>query len=129
MDAKLTSYSYATPACTGGKCTGQDEDTLAANLAAKGPVSICVNAASWNLYSGGIYSAKCSGAWRKLDHCVQLVGYDKSGATPYWIVRNSWSEDWGENGYIYLEMGKNQCGVADEATLVASTTAVKTVTV
>ncbi len=39
-----------------------------------------------------------------LDHCVQLVGYDTTTSTPYWIVRNSWNTSWGINGYIYLEM-------------------------
>ena len=35
----------------------------------------------------------------------------------YWIVRNSWSSTWGEQGYIYLEMAKNTCGLADDATI------------
>ena len=43
-----------------------------------GPLSVCVNAGSWNSYTGGIFSPVlgCSGAESKLDHCVQLVGYD-----------------------------------------------------
>ena len=31
---------------------------------------------------------------------------------------NSWGEDWGYNGYIYLSMGENTCGIADEPTTV-----------
>ena len=30
-----------------------------------------------------------------LDHCVQLVGYNSTAPTPYWIVRNSWTTQWG----------------------------------
>ena len=52
-----------------------------------------------------------------LDHCVQLVGYNTTASSPYWIVRNSWSEGWGESGYIYLEYGKNTCGLANDATI------------
>ena len=52
-----------------------------------------------------------------LDHCVQLVGYNTTASSPYWIVRNSWSEGWGESGYIYLEYGKNTCGIANDATI------------
>ena len=33
------------------------------------------------------------------------------------IVRNSWASTWGEDGYIYLEMAKNTCGLADDATV------------
>jgi len=117
--AKVTGFTYATKPCNSGKCKNQDEDGLAAALAAKGPVSICVNAGGngWQVYKKGVYSKKCSGAASDLDHCVQLVGYDKSGPTPYWIVRNSWNTDWGIDGYMHLKMGDNLCGVADEATI------------
>merc|ERR1711912_143733 len=51
------------------------------------------------------------------DHCVMAVGFNSTAATPYWIVRNSWATTWGEEGYIYLEMAKNTCGLADDATI------------
>ena len=51
------------------------------------------------------------------DHCVMATGFNATAPTPYWIVRNSWSSTWGERGYIYLEMKKNTCGLADDATI------------
>merc|ERR1712176_1311849 len=116
---KVTGFTYATKPCNSGSCKHQDEDALAAALVSKGPISICVNAggSGWQNYKKGIYTRRCSGASSDLDHCVQLVGYDKSGPTPYWIVRNSWNTDWGMNGYMHLKMGENLCGVADEATI------------
>jgi len=111
----VTDYKYAIPACTGGKCKNQDETGLMAALNTNGPLSICVNAASWNSYTGGVLTGTNSGAYNKLDHCVQLVGYDSTGSKPYWKVRNSWGTSWGEGGFIRLPMGVNSCGVADEA--------------
>ena len=50
------------------------------------------------------------------NHAVSVVGWKQtSRAGPCWIVRNSWASTWGEEGYIYLEMAKNTCGLADDA--------------
>jgi len=61
----------------------------------------------------------CPSDYYSLNHCVQIVGFDttKSSAS-YWIVKNSWGDSWGEDGYVRLEFGTNACGVADEATFV-----------
>jgi len=126
---KVTAWKYAIKPCTSGKCKNQDEDALAAALAKYGPISICVNAETWDSYQSGIYKHKCSGAANALDHCVQLVGYDRSGSTPYWKVRNSWTTSWGESGFIRLPFGKNACGVADEAYIITATTTSENVVV
>lgn len=124
--AKVTDYKYAVAPCEGGKCNNQDEDGLKAALAKNGPLSVCVNAESWNSYSSGVLRGSCSGSYNSLDHCVQLVGYDTTASTPYWIVKNSWGTSWGEDGHIWLPMGENSCGIADEAMYVTAeaTTAV-----
>ena len=44
-------------------------------------------------------------------HDVSVVGYDKTAATPYWIVRNSWGEPWGYGGFFNVEMGKGVLGI------------------
>jgi len=96
--------------------TEDDEKTLQSNLASWGPLSICVDAEYWQDYTSGVMTAwEC--AWvNELDHCVELVGYQTTNqATPYWIVRNSWGTDWGIDGYIWLEMGDNACGLTNEA--------------
>jgi len=91
-----------------------DETVMQTNLVSVGPLSICVDAEPWQDYTSGILMASdCS---TSLDHCVQLVGYDMTVSTPYWLVRNSWGADWGENGYIRLQYGQDTCGCADEAT-------------
>jgi len=106
--AKISSWQYAT--------SWYSETTLQQNLVGWGPLSVCVDAESWQDYTSGIMTwEEC--AWVNiLDHCVQLVGYNSSGSSPYWIVRNSWGTDWGISGYIYLQMWDDTCGISHEAT-------------
>jgi len=104
--AKITGYKYATK--------NKNEEDMKTATATVSPLSICVDAEPWQNYRSGIMTARQCG--NSLDHCVQIVGYDTSAATPYWNVRNSWGTSWGENGYIRLAYGTNTCGLADEAT-------------
>lgn len=117
--AKITGYTYAVPPCT-DSCSSQDTSLLASNLATYGPVSICLDASSWNDYTGGVMTLSgCGGyAYSDVDHCVQLVGYNAGATNPYWLVRNQWASNWGENGYILLQYPSNTCGLANEATFV-----------
>ena len=85
-----------------------DEDAIAERLVKFGPVSVAVDASSWWLYTGGVLTT-CN--TRELNHGVLLVGYDNNASPPYWIIKNSWSENWGEDGYIRIEKGTNQCGL------------------
>jgi C1A family cysteine protease len=101
--AKIQGWEYA------GK---KNESAMVAYLAANGPLSICVDASTWDGYKSGIYPASKCGT--SLDHCVLAVGYDLNQG--YWIVRNSWATDWGIDGYIYLEYGKDTCGLSIEPT-------------
>jgi C1A family cysteine protease len=105
--AQISGYQYATDG---------DEDTMSANLVSWAPLSICVDARYWQDYTGGILTEWQCDWIVELDHCVQAVGFDTSASTPFWIVRNSWGTDWGENGYIRLQYGTNTCGLTEEAT-------------
>lgn len=35
-------------------------------------------------------------------HAVNIVGYSNAQGVDYWIVRNSWDTNWGDNGYGYF---------------------------
>lgn len=43
----------------------------------------------------------------QLNHAVVTVGYSPD----YWIVRNSWSPQWGEEGYIKIQSDANACAI------------------
>jgi len=45
----------------------------------------------------------------KTDHAVLLVGYGTENGVPYWLIKNSWSHNWGDNGFIKIKHGL--CGV------------------
>ncbi|CAN1255809.1 Cysteine protease RD19A [Linum perenne] len=98
-----------------------DEDQIAANLVQSGPLAVAINAVYMQTYIGGVSCPYiCS---KRLDHGVLLVGYGSAGEKPYWIIKNSWGESWGESGYYKICRGKNVCGVDS---MVSSVAAVQT---
>jgi cathepsin L len=90
-----------------------------------GPISVAIDAeADFQFYSSGIFtSTSCSNEY--LDHAVLAVGFGITETNKsYIIVKNSWSTDWGMNGYIYMSADiPNMCGIASVASypLVSST--------
>jgi len=108
IDASISGFQYATQ--------DGDENAMVQSLVEWGPLSICVDASNWQDYQSGIMSDWDCCWFCQLDHCVQLVGYDNTGSEGYYLVRNSWTTQWGINGYIELEMGKNTCGLTSVPT-------------
>lgn len=100
------------------KQVSSDEDQIMAVVAQEGPLTIAVNADFYQSYWGGILDVskrRCPGGDDHLDHAVTIVGYGTSDdGMDYWIVKNSWSGDWGEDGYIRMRRGTDCCGVADD---------------
>jgi len=112
--AKISNWTYIT--------TTNDENEMLVKLYNLGPLSICVDASTWQFYFGGIIEHLCASGVNDLDHCVMITGYDTrldwlDRETPVWNIRNSWGPDWGYDGYLYVERGLNLCGVSDEVTI------------
>lgn len=77
-----------------------------------GPLAVSVDARGWHFYEGGVYDG-CNQTVPDINHAVQLVGV---GTDPkhgdYWLLRNSWTHNWGENGYIRLRRTSfKRCGI------------------
>ena len=102
----------------GGSITGGmvlapwDAEGMKLFLAHQGPLSVAVDATTFQSYTSGILTA-CEGILP--NHEVLVVGYSaavvgpQNQTVPYWIIKNSWGKSWGEEGYIRLELGKNLC--------------------
>ncbi|XP_048880512.1 cathepsin K [Brienomyrus brachyistius] len=113
-----------TPAGRAASCRGYreieegNELALQAAVAKVGPVSIGIDATQYSFlfYKRGVYyDRNCNKD--DINHAVLLVGYgvNKKGKK-YWIVKNSWSERWGNNGYILMARNRNNsCGIANLA--------------
>lgn len=128
-------------------CDHQNEGYAVRNLATYGPAVVCLDASTWQDYTGGIITSDsgCSSGFMDVNHCVQAVGYayisdeeydtevnenqsgdknknshsgsgsrDSTNRKGYWIVRNQWSTYWGMNGYAYVAMGDNTCGILND---------------
>merc|ERR1712241_549583 len=97
--------------------SGNEEDLKYA-VATKGPVSVSINADDskfqrWQK-NFGIYDGPCS---ISPNHAVLIVGYGEEEYRPYWLVKNSWSTSWGDNGYIKMARNVNICGIASAPVL------------
>ncbi|KAM0933925.1 putative actinidain [Dioscorea sansibarensis] len=89
------------------------EDSLKKAVAHQ-PISVAIDASSQDFthYGSGIYKGSCG---ISLNHGVTLVGYGTENGDDYWLIKNSWGENWGENGYGKLQRnsGTNEgkCGI------------------
>jgi C1A family cysteine protease len=102
--------------CLKGDCSQQLkwEADMMFGVKSKGPFIAYVDASNWQHYASGIYPPdKCSQTADASNHVVQLLGYGHENGIPYWLIKNSWGQEWGENGYIKLPMGVNACGIAN----------------
>ncbi len=81
------------------------------------PVSVAIDGSILPFYKGGIISGLCGKA---LDTSALIVGFgiDKNGVG-YWLLKSSLGPNWGEQGYFRLVMGKNECGIAEDAVVPA----------
>jgi len=119
-----TCEENATPSgvlATGVADVAKDVDSIKQALV-QGVLGITIHVSdSFQSYSEGVYTGDDCGQ-EHINHAVGLVGYgtDSDSGKNYWIVKNSWGERWGENGYIRMLSGSNICQVESGAVSVTA---------
>jgi len=90
---KVAKWSYV-----GDGDTEPTTEQLKTALMKYGPLSVTVYANStFSAYKGGIFNNCATGSE---NHMVNLEGWNDDGQ--YWIMRNSWGNTWGDNGYMNI---------------------------
>lgn len=95
-----------------------DQISLKAAVAQQ-PVAVAISADTklFQSYSSGVItSASC---YTSLDHGVLIVGYGTENGQDYWLVKNSWSDSWGDKGYVKIARSSSTndpgiCGISME---------------
>jgi cathepsin L len=117
QDCKYSKANLGSTLSTYSNVQQGDENALQ-QAVNKGPTSVAIDAShsSFQFYTSGVYyEPDCSST--ALDHGVLAIGWGVSGSD-YWLVKNSWGTDWGQQGYIWMSRNRdNNCGIATMATL------------
>ena len=95
--------------------TAGDEEQLKEELFNTGPVSVAFQVvADFMSYTSGVYSSTdCKNTSQDVNHAVVAVGFGTTeDGIDYWLVKNSWSDQWGDEGFFKIQRGVNMCGIA-----------------
>eukprot|EP00933_Yihiella_yeosuensis_P019146 TRINITY_DN1553_c0_g1_i1.p1 TRINITY_DN1553_c0_g1~~TRINITY_DN1553_c0_g1_i1.p1 ORF type:complete len:418 (+),score=95.55 TRINITY_DN1553_c0_g1_i1:126-1379(+) len=76
----------------------------------EGPVVVSVDGGPWMSYNGGVFNECKQDA--TINHAVLAVGYGRDNELneDYWLIRNSWGGEWGEEGYIRIKRHQSDSG-------------------
>ncbi|CAF0963250.1 unnamed protein product [Adineta steineri] len=93
------------------------QEQIQTELMNNGPVEASFSVYSdFPTYQSGVYQ-HTAGSFLG-GHAVKILGWGVENSTPYWLVANSWNEDWGEKGFFKIIRGSDECGI--ESSIVAA---------
>jgi C1A family cysteine protease len=87
-----------------------DVRTLKKALAFRGPLYACIIATEAFKHNpaGQVFSEQTDSK-QGINHAILIVGWDDDKGA--WLIKNSWSQLWGEKGYIWVKYGSNKVGL------------------
>ncbi|XP_073943282.1 cathepsin K-like [Choristoneura fumiferana] len=102
---KIRGFALATP---------MSVNAMKVALYKYGPVTVLLQANdAFSFYSSGIFfDPTCDGS--DINHAVTIVGYGTRDGDDYWIVKNSYGEQWGEEGFMLYSTNDDKCRILSE---------------
>lgn len=95
-----------------------DPEQIQTEIMTNGPVEAAFTVyADFVTYKSGVYQYTAGDELG--GHAIKILGWGVENDTPYWLVANSWNEDWGDKGFFKILRGNNECGI--ESSVVAGT--------
>lgn len=91
-------------------------EQMKAEIFARGPIACGVDSSPLDAFGYGPNRSTVftgGAGMLAIDHEIAVVGfgYDPTQQVDYWVIRNSWGEFWGVDGYFRLKMGDNQLNI------------------
>ena len=81
----------------------------------RGPITVTLQITGQELYSTGIITRyDCRPGYINYDHTAVIIGYGSQRGREFWVLKNSWGSDWGENGFFRVEItndAEGACGI------------------
>jgi len=102
-------YSVCGQGMTNGACA----DKMAQEIYQHGPITgMFFVHQSFTMYKSGVYHVTQPFKDPMLGgHAIKIMGFGEENGTKYWLVANSWNEDWGDGGYFKIKRGSNECQI------------------
>ncbi len=86
-------------------------DELKTAIYLKGPIAAGVDDDdAFDEYEGGIFSSTVPPPEETTNHAVILVGWGNENGTEYFIGKNSFGTEWGEDGWIRIAVNSSRVG-------------------
>ena len=92
--------------------TPGDVAAIQKEIMTNGPVEVAFFVFSdFRNYKSGVYQKSDKAQGPEGGHAVKALGWGTEGGVDYWLIANSWSPNWGEDGFFKIVRGKNECGI------------------